>query len=125
VSVTLCLVVLPVVVVGLPAMWPPFTLTLTQLFQNPNTRTILQAMEAARLPLARDAVTFLRAYAVAHGGSGDTLIEWDATGTADFNDGTQMHLNGAAFDSHDPYALASYAGRITHEKDGWAFSLRF
>jgi hypothetical protein len=116
VSVTLWLaVVLLVVVVGLPTMRPPSTLTLTQLFQNPTTRAILQAMKAARLPLARGVVTFLRSFALAHGDGGDTLIQWDALGTSDYNDGTQMYLNGAAFDPHNPYTLASYAGQITHE----------
>jgi hypothetical protein len=111
----LWVVVLPAVVFGIPAARTPSAFTLTQLFHNPDTRTILQAMGTARLPLARGVVAFLGAFAHTQGGSGDALIQWDATGTTDFNDGTQMHLNGAAFDPNDSYALASYAGQITHE----------
>lgn len=108
-------VVLPVVVFGLPATsaYPP--LATSQLFRNSSTRAILQAMTMADLPLARGVVDFLRALASGQAATGDALIQWDATATTDYNDGAQMHLNGAAFDPHDAYALASYAGQITHE----------
>jgi hypothetical protein len=39
----------------------------------------------------------------------------DATGTADSNDGTHIHLNALPLEPNDPYSVASFAGQITHE----------
>jgi len=108
-------VVIPVVVFGPPATSAYPRLTINQLFQNTNTRAILQAMTVADLPLAHGVVDFLRTLASAQGVTGDALIQWNATATSDYNDGAQMHLNGTFFDPNNPYTIASFAGQITHE----------
>jgi hypothetical protein len=108
-------VVFPLVIFNLPMMQTHAGFTLTQVFHNPNTRATLQAMASTKTPLVQGVVSFLLNVARSRSDAGDALIQWDATGRTDYNDGTQMHLNGAAFDANDPYALASYAGQITHE----------
>jgi hypothetical protein len=70
------MVVLPPILWGLPTLSTHPAFTLNQLFHNPNTRTILQAMASADAPLPRGVVNFLVAFANAHPDTADLLIEW-------------------------------------------------